>query len=143
MQEQPIKAFVFDAYGTLLDVHSAVGKSRNDLGDKADDISNIWRTKQLEYTWLRSLMGKHCDFWQVTSDALTYALRCHDMENNQRHDRLMAHYLELTAYQDALDTVKYLRSLGYPTLILSNGVERQPLCPVASTTLAAFDAAVI
>ncbi len=121
MRQQPIKAFVFDAYGTLLDVHSAVGKAMDDLGKDAEDISNIWRTKQLEYTWLRSLMGKHADFWQVTSDALRYALRCHNMENDQRHDKLMALYLELSAYRDAFDTVKYLKTLGHTTLILSNG----------------------
>ncbi|MEH6632921.1 MAG: haloacid dehalogenase type II [Halopseudomonas aestusnigri] len=121
MQQNPIKAFVFDAYGTLLDVHSATGKAMDDLGDKAEDISNIWRTKQLEYTWLRSLMGKHCDFWQVTSDALRYALRCYDMENEQRHDKLMSLYLELTAYKDAIQTVKSLNKLGYTALVLSNG----------------------
>lgn len=121
MQQNPIKAFVFDAYGTLLDVHSAAGKAMDDLGGKAEDISNIWRTKQLEYTWLRSLMGKHCDFWQVTSEALKYALRCHDMENKQRHDKLMSLYLELTAYKNAIQTVKSLNQLGHTTLILSNG----------------------
>ena len=68
-----VKACVFDAYGTLFDVHSAVGKYRKRVGDQADQVSAIWRTKQLEYTWLRSLMGKHVDFWQVTQDALDYA----------------------------------------------------------------------
>ena len=65
-----IKACVFDAYGTLFDVHSAVGKFSERLGEVSDQVSNIWRTKQLEYTWLRSLMKKHADFWQVTQDAL-------------------------------------------------------------------------
>ena len=76
-QESPIpniKACVFDAYGTLFDVHSAVGKYNERLGVVADQVSSIWRTKQLEYTWLRSLMKKHADFWQVTQDALDYAL---------------------------------------------------------------------
>ena len=68
-----IKACVFDAYGTLFDVHSAVGKHRHRLGDIADQVSNLWRTKQLEYTWLRSLMGHHTDFWKVTQDALDFA----------------------------------------------------------------------
>ena len=68
-----IKACVFDAYGTLFDIHSAVGKHRHRLGDIADQVSNLWRTKQLEYTWLRSLMGHHADFWQVTQDALDFA----------------------------------------------------------------------
>ena len=71
-----IKACVFDAHGTLFDLHSAVGKYHDRLGEAAGQVSNIWRTKQLEYTWtwLRSLMKKHADFWQVTRDALDYAL---------------------------------------------------------------------
>ncbi|MFD2207099.1 haloacid dehalogenase type II [Kiloniella antarctica] len=121
MQSSPIKAFVFDAYGTLLDVHSAARNAMDDLGKNGEAVSDIWRTKQLEYTWLRSLMEKHCDFWQITSDALRYALRYHDMESDRLHDRLMSLYLELTAYDDALKTVKLLKSAGYPTLILSNG----------------------
>ena len=72
MSENPklsgIKACVFDAYGTLFDAHSAVGRHRERLGDRADQVSAVWRTKQLEYTWLRSLMGHHADFWQVTQD---------------------------------------------------------------------------
>ena len=71
--EVPIKACVFDAYGTLFDVHSAAARCRADLGDKADAMSATWRDKQLQYTWLRSLMGRHVDFWQITSDALDFA----------------------------------------------------------------------
>ena len=69
-----ISACVFDAYGTLFDVHSAVWRLRDQLGPDADAISFLWRSKQLEYTWLRSLMGHHADFWQVTGEALDYAL---------------------------------------------------------------------
>jgi 2-haloacid dehalogenase len=69
-----IKACVFDAYGTLFDVHSAAGKYHDRLGEVAGQVSNIWRAKQLEYTWLRSLMKTHADFWQVTRDGLDYAL---------------------------------------------------------------------
>ena len=65
----PIRAYVFDAYGTLFDVHTAVGHHKSRLGDKADAVSAMWRTKQLEYTWLRSLMGEHAAFWQVTGEA--------------------------------------------------------------------------
>ena len=68
-----IQACVFDAYGTLFDVHSAVGKHRERLGDIAEQVSSVWRTKQLEYTWLRSLMKRHADFWQITQDALDFA----------------------------------------------------------------------
>jgi 2-haloalkanoic acid dehalogenase type II len=69
-----IEACVFDAYGTLFDVHSAVARLRERVGEQADALSQLWRTKQLEYTWLRSLMGRHVDFWQVTGDALDHAL---------------------------------------------------------------------
>lgn len=68
------RAFVFDAYGTLFDVGSAVTKLRDSVGDEADRLSTLWRQKQLEYTWLRSLMGEFADFWTVTGDALDYAL---------------------------------------------------------------------
>lgn len=70
---QSIRACVFDAYGTLFDVHSAVGRYRARLGDQAEQVSALWRSKQLEYTWLRSLMRQYADFWQVTGDALDYA----------------------------------------------------------------------
>jgi len=70
-----IGACVFDAYGTLFDVHSAAARCRDDLGEKADAVSQTWRVRQLEYTWLRSLMGRHADFWRVTGDALDYATR--------------------------------------------------------------------
>ncbi|MCH2299807.1 MAG: HAD-IA family hydrolase [SAR324 cluster bacterium] len=73
MKPDPFTHCVFDAYGTLFDVHSAVGRYREVLGEKADPVSILWRTKQLEYTWLRSLMRQHVDFWQITSDALEYA----------------------------------------------------------------------
>jgi len=73
------KACVFDAYGTLFDVHSAVGRGGKALGDKAAAVSELWRLKQLEYTWLRAITGAHVDFWQVTGDALDYALETHGL----------------------------------------------------------------
>ncbi|KLN59751.1 haloacid dehalogenase [Kiloniella spongiae] len=121
MTQRSIKAFVFDAYGTLLDVHSAVYKLSEELGPDAQSISDIWRTKQLEYTWLRSLMGAHSNFWNVTSDALTYALKYHAIEDQDLHARLMSLYLQLTAYQDALSTLKEIKNKEYVTLVLSNG----------------------
>ena len=84
-----IKACVFDAYGTLFDVHSAVGKHRHQLGDIADQVSLLWRTKQLEYTWLRSLMGHHADFWQVNQNALDFAFDMHGINNPDLHRDLM------------------------------------------------------
>ncbi|WP_421780124.1 haloacid dehalogenase type II [Kiloniella litopenaei] len=116
-----IKAFIFDAYGTLLDVHSAVRKMSDEIGPDAQNISEIWRTKQLEYSWLRSMMQAHSDFWQVTSDALTYAMKYHGIENRKLHDKLMNMYLNLTAYKDAVTTLKEIKNHKYPTLVLSNG----------------------
>ena len=90
-----IRACVFDAYGTLFDVHSAVGKHRSCLGEPADRVSQLWRTKQLEYTWLRSLMGQYQDFWQVTQAALDFACATYGVSDpTLRHD-LMQAYLQL------------------------------------------------
>ncbi|MDH3637470.1 MAG: haloacid dehalogenase type II [Gammaproteobacteria bacterium] len=116
-----IKACVFDAYGTLFDVHSAVGCHKARLGANADAISMTWRTKQLEYTWLRSLMGRHVDFWQVTGDALDYALDAYDVADAALRENLMQAYLRLDAYPEVLDVLKLVTDNGLKTAILSNG----------------------
>ncbi|MFY9941311.1 MAG: haloacid dehalogenase type II [Desulfobacterales bacterium] len=116
-----IKACVFDAYGTLFDVHSAVGKHRNRLGDRADQVSNLWRTKQLEYTWLRSLMGRHADFWQVTQDALDFAFDMHGINNPDLHRDLMEAYLKLDCYPEVPEALSILKNRGFRLAILSNG----------------------
>ena len=116
-----IKACVFDAYGTLFDVHSAVGKHRNRLGDRADQVSNLWRTKQLEYTWLRSLMGRHADFWRVTQDALDFAFDMHGINNPDLHRDLMEAYLKLDCYPEVPEVLSILKSRGFRLAILSNG----------------------
>ena len=95
-----IKACVFDAYGTLFDVHSAVGKHRSRLGDAADQVSTVWRTKQLEYTWLRSLMQRHADFWQVTREALDFAFEMHGLKDSELGKDLMEAYLQLECYPE-------------------------------------------
>ncbi len=119
--ERDIKACVFDAYGTLFDVHSAVGKHRQRLGKRANDVSATWRTKQLEYTWLRSLMGDYTDFWQVTGDALDYSLDAHEIKDQTLRDDLMQAYLNLTAYEEVPEVLAALKEAGYKTAILSNG----------------------
>jgi 2-haloacid dehalogenase len=116
-----IKACVFDAYGTLFDVHSAVGKFSERLGEVSDQVSNIWRTKQLEYTWLRSLMKKHADFWQVTQDALDYALDVFNIMDKQLRNDLINAYLELECYPEVPDTLAKLKDSGQQIAILSNG----------------------
>ncbi len=116
-----IKACVFDAYGTLFDVHSAAARCRDDLGDKADALSALWRQKQLEYTWLRSLMQAHVDFWQITGDALDYAMAATALDDTALREKLMSLYLSLDAYPEVADTLTRLQSSGMRTAILSNG----------------------
>jgi len=116
-----IKACVFDAYGTLFDVHSAVGAHKARLGKSADSVSLMWRTKQLEYTWLRSLMRDFADFWQVTGDALDYALDAHDISDKELRDDLMDSYLALKTYDEVVSVLTKLKETGYNTAVLSNG----------------------
>jgi 2-haloacid dehalogenase len=117
----PIDACVFDAYGTLLDVNSAAARCRDALGDQADALSASWRRKQLEYTWLRSLMGVHADFAQVTADALDFALEKHGIADADLQQRLLDVYRELSAYPEVSRVLAELRQAGFKTAILSNG----------------------
>lgn len=116
-----IKACVFDAYGTLFDVHAPVGRVASKIGDSADDVSKLWRQKQLEYTWLRSLMGAHAPFWQVTTEALDYALTFHNISDGALREKLCELYFNLDAYEDARDCLGRLKEAGFNTAILSNG----------------------
>lgn len=131
-----IRACVFDAYGTLFDVHSAVGRLRDDIGPGADDLSRLWRTKQLEYTWLRALMGKHENFWQVTGDALDYALASTGINPAPVRNRLMDAYLTLDAYPEVLPMLARLKAAGLKLAILSNG---EPAMLEAAVKGAAID----
>jgi 2-haloacid dehalogenase len=116
-----VSACVFDAYGTLLDVTSAAVRCRGDLGPKADTLAALWRAKQLEYTWLRSLMGRHVDFWRVTGDALDYAMETLGFADAALRARLMELYRVLDAYPDAKATLDTVKRAGMPTAILTNG----------------------
>ncbi|MGI9413329.1 MAG: haloacid dehalogenase type II [Hyphomicrobiales bacterium] len=116
-----VKACVFDAYGTLFDVHAPVGRVASRIGDQADAVSNMWRLKQLQYTWLRSLMRAHAEFWQVTGEALDFALSFHGIEDRGLRDELMKLYFELDAYDDARTALSALKAGGLKTAILSNG----------------------
>lgn len=117
-----VMACVFDAYGTLLDVHAAVRRHAGRIGPAADAISALWRTKQLEYTWVRSLMARHADFPTLTAEALDHALAIHGVaaDGALRADLLSA-YRELDAFADARETLGALRGAGIKTAILSNG----------------------
>jgi len=116
-----IQACVFDAYGTLFNVHAPVAQVASRIGESADAVSNMWRQKQLQYTWLRSLMREHAEFWQVTGEALDYALAFHGIDDRALRDELMALYMELDAYDDARSALAALKKGGQRTAILSNG----------------------
>jgi len=116
-----IRACVFDAYGTLFDVHSAVARLEPQIGERADALSELWRTRQLQYTWLRALMGRHVDFWQITGDALDYALAATGIDPAPVREPLMQAYLSLDAYPEVPDVLRRLRAAGHKTAILSNG----------------------
>ena len=116
-----IQACVFDAYGTLFDVASPVEKLASTIGEKSSDVAKLWRQKQLEYTWLRSLMGTHTDFWNVTRDALDHTLEVHGVSEAGLADELMTLYLKLDAYEEVAASVAALRGKGKRCAVLSNG----------------------
>ena len=115
-----IKAIIFDAYGTLFDVNSAAEKCKNKIGEKWEDFANHWRTTQLEYTWLRSLMNRHKDFWQVTEDSLKKSMEAYKIETSMRND-LLNLYKVLSPFEEVLETLKSLKEKKYKLAILSNG----------------------
>ncbi len=119
----PIKAFVFDAYGTLLDVHGAMQRHAALLPPDWERISLEWRQKQLEYSWVRTLTGPahHRDFWQITRDSLAYVAARHRITDPVVLDTLMDAYRSLPAYPDAAPMLTALRAQGIRTAILSNG----------------------
>ena len=116
-----IKACVFDAYGTLLDLESAIAAHRPGLGAAALPLLKLWRSKQLEYTWLRTLMGRYADFDDVTADALDYACEALDIHDARLRAGLLAAFERLSAYPDAVDALAALRRAGVTTAVLSNG----------------------
>ena len=116
-----IKACVFDAYGTLFDLDSVVSACRDVLGDKVAPLSDLWRRKQLEYSWLRSLMGRHTDFWHVTGESLDYAFAALGLTDPSLRARLMETYLAPPAYADAVPALKALHGGHLKLAILSNG----------------------
>ena len=115
------RACVFDAYGTLFDFASAARGCRDVLGDDIDKLTSLWRDKQLQYTWLRAIQGRHVDFWQVTGDALDFALETLAVEKPGLRDRLMQLYLTLDTFPEVPDVLARLKKAGLKTAILSNG----------------------
>ena len=131
-----IKACVFDAYGTLFDVNSAARSLQIELGDRWQPLAELWRTKQLQYTWLRGLGGHHADFWTVTSDALSFALETLKMEGPELHPRLMTLYLSLNVYPDVIDTLRQLKAGNMKLAILSNGTPEMLASAAANSGIA-------
>tara|TARA_A100001015_G_scaffold212716_1_gene238591 strand:- start:1620 stop:2285 length:666 start_codon:yes stop_codon:yes gene_type:complete len=115
-----IKAIIFDAYGTLFDVNSAAEKCKNKIGDKWEDFANYWRTTQLEYTWLRSLMNRHKDFWQVTEDSLDKSMKAFKI-NTLMREELLGLYKVLSTFKEVPETLKNLKEKKFKLSILSNG----------------------
>ena len=116
-----IRACIFDAYGTLFNYRSAASRCRDVLGENFDQVNALWREKQLQYSWLRAIQGRHVDFWQVTGEALDFALDTAAIADSTVRDRLMAMYLKLDAFPEVPDMLKRLNVAGLKTAILSNG----------------------
>ncbi len=115
------KAYVFDAYGTLFDVHSAVSRHFDKVGENPARVSEIWRNKQLEYTWVRTTMNRYKDFWQLTAEALDFALAATPGSNPDCKQVLLDAYMTLDCYSEVPSTLRQLRGKGIKTAILSNG----------------------
>ena len=115
-----VKAIVFDAYGTLFDVNSAAEKCKDKIGSKWESFSNYWRTTQLEYTWLRSLMKKHKDFWKITEDSLDKSMKVFNINPDMKNE-LLDLYKILSPYPEVKETLQLLKEKNYKLSILSNG----------------------
>jgi 2-haloacid dehalogenase len=121
MMSDPIRACVFDAYGTLLDVHSAAARNAELLGGNSAEVSGLWRTKQLEYSWVHTLMRRHVDFWELTGAALEYALAFYNVHDEGVRRALSDSYLTLDAYPEVPSVLLRLKAAGLKTAVLSNG----------------------
>ena len=115
-----IKVIIFDAYGTLFDVNSAAEKCKNKIGDKWEPFANYWRTIQLEYTWLRSLMNRYEDFWKVTEDSLDKSMKLFKIDTSMKNE-LLDLYKVLSTFPEVKETLQKLKEKKYKLVILSNG----------------------
>ena len=115
-----VKAIIFDAYGTLFDVNSAAEKCKDKIGEKWERFANYWRTTQLEYTWLRSLMGRHKDFWQITEDSLDKSMKAFKIDSSMRGE-LLDLYKILSTFPEVKEVLNNLKEKNYKLAILSNG----------------------
>ena len=118
-----IKVCIFDAYGTLFDVNAACRELSIEVGDKWQDLAILWRLRQTEYTWLRNSMNEYINFWNITEDALEYAMDTLNIKNDKLKNKLLELYLKLEAYPEVKKVLTQLKKEGYETGILSNGSE--------------------
>jgi 2-haloacid dehalogenase len=139
----PPKACVFDAYGTLFDYGSAAARCGELLGAKRELLNTLWREKQLQYTWLRSLQDKHADFWQVTGDALDFALETLGLDAPGLRKKLMDSYLTLEAFSEVPGVLERLKTRGVKTAILSNGSREMLQAAVSHAQIEKFLDAVL
>jgi 2-haloacid dehalogenase len=116
-----IKVCIFDAYGTLFDVNAACRELSLNVGDKWQDLANLWRLRQVEYTWLRNSMNEYIDFWEITSGALDYAMEVLDIHDKKLREQLLELYLKLEAYPEVKEILQKLKDKNFRTGILSNG----------------------
>lgn len=136
-----VRACVFDAYGTLFDPASAAARCSVSLGGNDARLTALWRDKQLQYSWLRTIEGKHADFWQVTREALDFALEAYGLADPGLREHLMQLYATLTPFPDARDCLWRLRQMGLLTAILSNGTPEMLASMVEASQLGQmFDA---
>jgi len=133
-----IKAIIFDAYGTLFDVNSAAEKCKDKIGSKWESFSNYWRTTQLEYTWLRSLMKRHKNFWKITEDSLDKSMKVFNINPNMKSE-LLDLYKILSPYPEVKETLQLLKEKNYKLSILSNGTPSLLNELVSSNNLKVFD----
>jgi 2-haloacid dehalogenase len=129
------RAFVFDAYGTLFDVHAAINRHRAAAGPDADRFSEIWRTKQLEYTWTLTLAGRYVDFWALTERALDFTFARFPSVDKTLKPKLLDAYLELDAFPDARAALRDLKARGEATAILSNGTPKMLAAAVSAAKI--------
>jgi 2-haloacid dehalogenase len=134
---------VFDAYGTLFDVNSAARVAQDSLGEKWQPLAELWRLKQLQYTWLRGLGGRHADFWQVTGDALDFSMSTLHIEDEALRSRLMNLYLTLSVFPEVPHTLTRLKAVGMKLAILSNGTPAMLKAAATTAGIADFFDAVL
>ena len=130
-----VKVCIFDAYGTLFDVNAACRELSKEVGEQWQELATLWRLRQVEYTWLRNSMNEYINFWNITEDALEYAMETLNIKNEDLKNKLLDLYLKLEAYPEVEKVLMQLKKEGYQTGILSNGSEEMLASAVKNAKL--------